>query len=55
MSSIFKVTCVTATLLVSLSATAQIGEPFIHDPSTVMKCDGKYYTFGNRRGRTYLR
>lgn len=50
MSSIFKVTCVTATLLVSLSATAQIGEPFIHDPSTVMKCDGKYYTFGTGGG-----
>jgi arabinan endo-1,5-alpha-L-arabinosidase len=22
------------------------GEPYIHDPSTIMECDGKYYTFG---------
>ncbi len=31
-------------------ATAQIGEPFIHDPSTIMECDGKYYTFGTGGG-----
>ncbi|WP_435357952.1 family 43 glycosylhydrolase [Emticicia sp. SJ17W-69] len=30
--------------------TAQIGKPFIHDPSTIMMCDGKYYTFGTRGG-----
>lgn len=29
---------------------AQIGEPYIHDPSTIMKCDGKYYTFGTGGG-----
>ena len=29
---------------------AQIGKPFIHDPSTIMECDGKYYTFGTRGG-----
>ena len=29
---------------------AQIGEPYIHDPSTIIKCDGKYYTFGTRGG-----
>ena len=29
---------------------AQIGKPFIHDPSTVMECDGKYYTFGTGGG-----
>lgn len=28
----------------------QIGEPFIHDPSTIVKCDGKYYTFGTGGG-----
>lgn len=27
-------------------AEAQVGEPFIHDPSTIALCDGKYYTFG---------
>ena len=33
-------------LLISEKATAQIGEPDIHDPSTIMECEGKYYTFG---------
>ena len=27
-------------------ALALDGEPFIHDPSTVLECDGKYYTWG---------
>ena len=43
-----------ATALLSLSATetvmAQVGKPFIHDPSTIMECDGKYYTFGTGGG-----
>ncbi len=26
------------------------GAPYIHDPSTIVKCDGKYYTFGTGRG-----
>lgn len=30
--------------------TAQTGRPFIHDPSTIMECDGKYYTFGTGGG-----
>ena len=30
----------------SVAATAQVGAPYIHDPSTIMECDGKYYTFG---------
>lgn len=29
---------------------AQIGKPFIHDPSTIVQCDGKYYTFGTFGG-----
>ena len=37
-------------LLLSGSVTAQIGKPFIHDPSTIMECDGKYYTFGTGGG-----
>lgn len=32
------------------SANAQIGQPFIHDPSTLAICDGKYYTFGTGEG-----
>lgn len=32
------------------NAVAQIGRPFIHDPSTIMLCDGKYYTFGTGGG-----
>ena len=32
--------------LISASALAQVGKPYIHDPSTIMECDGKYYTFG---------
>lgn len=35
----------------SMSANAQItGDIFIHDPSTIVKCDGKYYTFGTGGG-----
>lgn len=36
--------------LLNTSAFAQVGKPFIHDPSTIMECDGKYYTFGTRGG-----
>ena len=31
-------------------ATAQVGEPWIHDPSTLAQCDGKWYTFGTGGG-----
>ncbi len=34
----------------SLESAAQVGEPYIHDPSTIMECDGKYYTFGTGGG-----
>ena len=34
----------------ALEAKAQIGEPFIHDPSTIAECNGKYYTFGTGEG-----
>jgi arabinan endo-1,5-alpha-L-arabinosidase len=35
----------------SSSAVAQLaGEPYIHDPSTVIMSDGKYYTFGTGGG-----
>ena len=34
----------------SRPAPALDGEPYIHDPSTVTFCDGKYYTFGTGSG-----
>jgi arabinan endo-1,5-alpha-L-arabinosidase len=37
-------------VLLSGKVTAQVGKPFIHDPSTIMECDGKYYTFGTGGG-----
>ena len=37
-------------LCVSIPAVAQIGKPYIHDPSTITFCDGKYYTFGTGGG-----
>ncbi len=32
------------------SITAQTGAPYIHDPSTIAECEGKYYTFGTGGG-----
>jgi arabinan endo-1,5-alpha-L-arabinosidase len=32
------------------SGPALNGEPYIHDPSTVILCEGKYYTFGTGGG-----
>ena len=37
-------------LWLSCPALALDGEPYIHDPSTIMECDGKYYTFGTGGG-----
>lgn len=37
-------------IILNKSAVAQTGKPFIHDPSTIIKCDGKYYTFGTGGG-----
>jgi arabinan endo-1,5-alpha-L-arabinosidase len=47
-----KIMGATALLSVLLTGTviAQVGKPFIHDPSTIMECDGKYYTFGTGSG-----
>ncbi|MEO6722244.1 MAG: family 43 glycosylhydrolase [Ferruginibacter sp.] len=36
--------------LITQTLTAQVGKPFIHDPSTIVECDGKYYTFGTGGG-----
>lgn len=32
------------------TAFAQAGAPYIHDPSTLAECDGKFYTFGTGGG-----
>jgi len=40
----------TALFLLPLIAEAQTGAPYIHDPSTLAECDGKYYTFGTGGG-----
>jgi arabinan endo-1,5-alpha-L-arabinosidase len=37
-------------LCFSSTAWALDGEPYIHDPSTVIQCDGKFYTFGTGGG-----
>lgn len=45
LSSVF-----TFSLFAAGTACAQTGEPFIHDPSTLAECDGKWYTFGTGGG-----
>jgi len=45
-----KMLSIAASALISVSALAQEGKPWIHDPSTIMKCEGKYYTFGTGGG-----
>jgi arabinan endo-1,5-alpha-L-arabinosidase len=47
-----KITGITVLLAVLIAQTlkAQVGKPFIHDPSTIVECDGKYYTFGTGGG-----
>ncbi|MBN2201414.1 family 43 glycosylhydrolase, partial [bacterium] len=34
----------------SVRAAALEGQPYIHDPSTIMLCDGRFYTFGTGGG-----
>lgn len=52
MKAIYKMLGSAALLYLANVATikAQIGAPFIHDPSTIAECDGKYYTFGTGGG-----
>jgi arabinan endo-1,5-alpha-L-arabinosidase len=47
-----KTTGITALVAVLITQTliAQVGKPFIHDPSTIMESDGKYFTFGTGGG-----
>lgn len=50
-TSIFQIAAMGLIGLLSLeNAAAQTGKPFIHDPSTIVVCDGKYYTFGTGGG-----
>ncbi|MBK5270956.1 MAG: family 43 glycosylhydrolase [Bacteroidia bacterium] len=37
-------------VLMTQTLNAQFGKPFIHDPSTIVESDGKYYTFGTGGG-----
>ncbi len=47
----YKITAIAALLFIYFTTVnAQIGKPFIHDPSTIMESDGKYYTFGTGGG-----
>ena len=39
-----------AALMLASHTRAQVGQPYIHDPSTIAECDGKYYTFGTGGG-----
>ncbi len=50
MKNIVKVISAAAAALISVTSLAQEGKPWIHDPSTIMECDGKYYTFGTGGG-----
>ena len=45
-----KVYSILAALAIATAANAQIGQPYIHDPSTIAECDGKWYTFGTGGG-----
>ena len=50
MKTSMKLFTLAASALISVSALAQEGKPWIHDPSNIMECDGKYYTFGTGGG-----
>jgi hypothetical protein len=49
-TSIGKLTTVLLSLGLAVTASAQIGQPFMHDPSSIAECDGKYYTLGTGNG-----
>ena len=52
MKSSILAAAVSILLLPRSSSPASVldGEPYIHDPSTIMLCDGKFYTFGTGGG-----
>src|SRR6185295_1634230 len=45
-----KYTATILSLLLTGTLMAQVGKPFIHDPSTIVECESKYYTFGTGGG-----
>ena len=49
-SKLFIGASVFAALMSVQTAEAQTGQPYIHDPSTLAECDGKFYTFGTGQG-----
>lgn len=51
-ATVFLAAAVSAPLCLGQSrpAPALDGEPYIHDPSTITMCDGKFYTFGTGGG-----
>ena len=50
MKKMTKYLAAAAAALFSVTSLAQESKPWIHDPSTIMECDGKYYTFGTGGG-----
>ena len=42
--------CIIGLLAMGTMTQAQVGQPYIHDPSTIAECEGKYYTFGTGGG-----
>lgn len=42
--------CMIGLLAMGTMTQAQVGQPYIHDPSTIAECEGKYYTFGTGGG-----
>ncbi len=42
--------CAFLYIFLSNPVFAQAGKPYIHDPSTIMECGGKFYTFGTGGG-----
>ena len=48
MKRLFLIPAILQTLITTTAA--QEGQPYIHDPSTIAECDGKYYTFGTGGG-----
>lgn len=49
-SKLFIGASVFSALMSVQTAEAQTGQPYIHDPSTLAECDGKFYTFGTGQG-----
>ena len=51
----FSLAALLLTVLYAIPAAAQVGNVYIHDPSTIAFCDGRYYTFGTGQGGLIFR